>query len=350
MKNTMKTVLSAAMCLIAAVLPAACGGGSGSHVAPGTSATPASGAQGALRNVTISINIPGHTTASKRNVAYVGIGTQSAQFDVTPSGGTPAPSVVANCTTTCQATLGVPFGMDTFTVQLFNAPNAGGMVLSTGTTTQMISTATANAVNLTFNGVPVSVEMSPATQFTDGTGAAVALTVNALDADGNTIVAPGVFTQAITLSTDNVHVTVSPTSFPGPASGPFTATYDGTPFGVTTGVNFLAAIGSGSAMISGSTMINAVGGGLLVTPSTLNLTIGGTDGTVTASESGFGGAFSITEDTCTGPGNATISPSSGPGPSQAFTVHALTSTIGPGCSFDISDGTTAFPVTVFVSP
>jgi hypothetical protein len=186
-----------------------CGGGGHAAVVPApgmTSANP--GAQGAQSaTVTFSINIPGRSGAvgQKRKVAYVGAGTQSATFAATAqslsaptatnpspvptSVGTPVAAATVNCTATCQGTLsGVPVGMVSFTVNLYDQANGTGSVISTGTTSAVITTG-ANSIKLTFNGVPVTVQLSPAVSqiqvLNQPTSIPVAMTVQ--DADGNTI-------------------------------------------------------------------------------------------------------------------------------------------------------------------
>lgn len=125
-----------------------CGGsGGGNSVAPARNA----GGGTAAQSVVVTVNIPGRTPAGVRRTKYVGTGTQSAVFSVTLAGSTPAPNVTANCTTTCQATLSVLPGSNTFAVSLYDAANGSGNLLSTGSATQTIVAGT-NTVNLTFNG------------------------------------------------------------------------------------------------------------------------------------------------------------------------------------------------------
>jgi hypothetical protein len=89
-----------------------------------------------------------------------------------------------------------PIGSDTFTVKLYDGLSGSGNLLSTGSLTQTIAYQN-NTVSVTFNGVvaALTVALNP-TSVTVGTSTTVAVTVNALDADGNTIVGPGVYVDA----------------------------------------------------------------------------------------------------------------------------------------------------------
>jgi hypothetical protein len=128
-----------------------------------------------------------------------------------------------------------PLGSDTFTVKLYDGQNATGNLLSTGAVTQTISIDQANSVSVTFNGAvsALSVALNPSS-VASGASASVGVTVNALDADGNTIVAPGIFSDqngnpvTVTLSDSDASgaTQLSVTTLTQPTSG-ITLSYNG---------------------------------------------------------------------------------------------------------------------------
>jgi streptogramin lyase len=165
--------------------------------------------------VQVTIYIPAASpSAVHRAPQYVSASTKSVAITVTPSGGSAGIVTIANCSpvpppsiarapqaaaqgTVCTTQVPAPVGSDTFTMGLYDALNGVGNVLSTGTVTQTIVIDQLNTVSVVFNGVVASlaVILNP-TSVTVGTSNTVAVTVNALDADGNTIVGSGVYVNA----------------------------------------------------------------------------------------------------------------------------------------------------------
>jgi CubicO group peptidase (beta-lactamase class C family) len=187
--------------------------------------------------VQFQITVP-RASSFARRPAYISAATESASITVTPSGGT----TVVNCTNagSCSGTIAAPVGVDTFSVNLYDAQNAGGNLLSTGTVTQTIAAYQGNTVFITFNGVVASLSISlnptSVTVGTPDTGTnAISVTVNAIDADGNIIVGPGNYANVsgsqVTLSLSDSdasgHTSLSQTSLTQPTSG-ITLSYDGT--------------------------------------------------------------------------------------------------------------------------
>ena len=221
--------------ILACVLGVAgCGGRTAAvmpPVAPSAAKVPAKTAQ-----VQFSITVPRQSSGRFRSPRYVSAATQSASIAVTPSGGAPATPVVVNCTSVCSGQIAAPVGSDTFTMNLFDAPNGAGNLLSTGTLTQTIVIDQANTVNVTFNGVvkSLAVVLNPSS-VGSGAGSAIAVTVNALDAAGNVIVGPGGYADAngnaltVTLSDSDTSgaTKLSTTSLSGPTTG-ITLSYNGT--------------------------------------------------------------------------------------------------------------------------
>lgn len=325
------TLAALALVLFAAVL-VGCGGGGGHAVTlvPSGASTAAPGTSG-TQSVTISLNIPGRTTsAGRRNAAYIGAGTQAATFSATavvvtpmPSPGatsppvsapTPSASTAVNCTATCTATLtGIPYGMVTFAVTLYDQPlKAGqpqGNVVSAGSATVPVG-ATTTSVSLTFNGVPVAVQLNPvsnpianpspaATQTTQ-----VAMSVQ--DADGNTIVAaspqpsatPVPLSAPYTFTTSqSAHVTLSPSSV-STTGGMLTLTYDGAlPTGTLVKLySQNAAVNGGAALTAGSILIGASPGASASptpAPSPSAVSVAGTFPIIINNQTGIPGAVNV---------------------------------------------------------
>jgi len=350
MINTLRATIAT---LAAAAILAGCGGGGGGQSAAPHAAPQQTHTGPAAQSVTIKINIPGKSPAGKRRTKYVGMGTESADFSVQLAGASPSPTTTVNCTTTCQTTLAVFPGSNTFTVSLYDAPGGGtggGNLLSTGTTTQTIAAGT-NTVNLTFNGVPAAVEITfNPTSLPSGTAATATGAVTVVDADGNTIISPGGFVAPspgaspapIPLLSDQTYVTFTPSSLADPTVTSVTLNYDGTTVGSTTNVNISATINGAPSPVT-AFPITVGGAGVSLNPSSVTVSSGIPTATVTVTDTGYNGAFTIINDTCTGPGYTTISPLSGVGmgPSQVYTITWVMSAGGPPCSYGFSDGTTS---------
>lgn len=335
-----------------AAFAAGCGG-SGSNLAPTASVN--APAQQSPQSVTFTINIPGRSTSGVvRRAAYIGAGTQSASITVTPGSGvqgSSTPTTTVNCTTVCQATITAYPGSNTFTAKLYDGVAGGGNLLSSGSTVQTI-VAGSNTVHITFNGVPfaVAVVANP-TSLSSGTAGTTTLSVSALDADFNTIVAPGVYTQNITLASVSPHITLSSTTISGPGQT-VTANYDGTVVPCTTPEGITGTIGTVTGPAGAVIISNGPPCGLNASPLSLSVTAAAGSnhaGTVLVTEPGFAGTFTISTDTCTGPGYATISPSSGAGPSATFTITGVSSSGGLPCVYQFSDGTNTVTETVTVN-
>jgi len=228
-------VRTLALVAITALLVGCGGGGSMPGVITQPQPQPT---QQKTQNVSVSFTIvvPTASGAHTRRVPnYVSASTKSASIAV----GSATPTTV-NCTTTCSGSVSAPVGSDTFSVNLYDATNGSGSLLSTGTLTQTIVANQANSVNVTFNGVVNSLAVAIANVVSPGTAGSVGVTVNALDADGNTIVGPGVYVNAsgtpVTIALSNSDAsgnsTLSQTSITQPTSGielNYTAAFDANP-------------------------------------------------------------------------------------------------------------------------
>jgi streptogramin lyase len=265
----MKTFAVSSM-LALAMLCSGCGGSGGGTVPAKTSAqTPATAM------VAFKIVLPtAASNAQRRLPRYVSASTKSAAITVAPGGGGAGAPVIVNCTSVCTGQIAAPIGSDVFTVTLYDALNATGNLLSTGTLTQTIVMNQANSVNVTLDGVVASltVGLNPGA-VTAGTSAIVAVTVNALDADGNTIVGPGGYANAsgapLTINladSDSSGTThLSQSSLSAPTAG-ITLSYNGTTIPNPT----ITASASGAT--SGHALLTLSGGTGTITPFTTGIT------------------------------------------------------------------------------
>ncbi len=354
------------------------GGGSGAPPVPATAGNP----PGAMMNARVSIVIPLSGPASQRHPAYVSPSTQSLSVTVASvNGATPSPQASpvviplttsgtnAPCTTTsqglsCTVTVQVPIAKAVvLLIQTYASTNGTGTPLSTGSSPAVDTTQPNAAFNLTLGGIPNTITISGAGLSSGGTISfpadntthTLTLQISAKDAAGNTIIAPGSFATPIMLSVvtspagASSHITLSQTTItsPGPSGGStaVTVTYDGSP--ALTSAAVTASAGSASSVVSVNPLIVSPTG-----PQTLY--VGQTTPlTLTVSEAGYGGAFTVT-----GTGSpsspllvVTCSPSScsptSPGGSVAITFVPAAATSGATLAVQDASGTAiSIPYTV----
>ena len=198
-------------------------GSGGQSILPNAPSGPGAGSSSST-TASFVIQIPSKTSESsqakaQQKPAYVSPSTQS--ISISTSGGVPSPLApsepnlfVANLTPTsagCVAaagatpltcTLVVPVTATTgagnpvtFNVELWDAPGASGNPLSSATIVPAIKLNANNTIKVTLNGVVNSLQLTIATPNPPtGVAATIPLTINALDADGNIIIAPGSYT------------------------------------------------------------------------------------------------------------------------------------------------------------
>jgi hypothetical protein len=186
-----------ALLLVCIAAVSACGGGAVSTL----SSTPSGPAR--QSHALLSITIPAAKARSARGRNYVSAATASGSFAYP---GNPAPQTFAltpgspGCTTTadatsCKITVNAPVGdNEMLTVSLFDA---NGKTLSTVTTTATIVSGQTTPLTFTLDGVvsAISLAFNPPT-LPPGQSGTTAVVLNALDADGNTIIAPGGYADA----------------------------------------------------------------------------------------------------------------------------------------------------------
>lgn len=270
------------------------------------------------------------------------------QIGVTPGPSVSPPSPLTTtvpCTgSTCTATIGVFPGQNTFVVNLLDSASPPDL-LSTATTTQTIG-AGSNTVTLAFKGVPVAIAFAPnPVSFISGTSGNQVLTPTVLDATGNVI--SGMFSTPIPLAVSPTgYVTLNQTSLTT-STQTVTASYSGAAVACTLGgVAVLATNALGMQGPASAIGIYA-NGCVYLTPPSLQL-VAGTNQTETVYEPGFSGSFSVTLNSCSGPGYATATPVSATGPTATFNINALLSTGGVPCTFTFSDGTNTATLALIV--
>ncbi len=210
------------------------GSGAGNVVPQRPDAAGAATARRSVARLTMRVKIPHR----RRRPAYISSGTESivvhesgkllGTFNSTPS--SQGCSLVGS-TTQCRFTMGaIPGVARTIAVSAFSGLGGGGSVLSTGSVAQTIVAGKANTIAITLGGVPAALALTLSNPSpTEGTSASIALTVTAQDASGATIVAPGNYAHAITLSDSDTSgaTSLSSNTVTSPTANTVTVAYDG---------------------------------------------------------------------------------------------------------------------------
>ena len=204
------------LCLATIAMVSACAGNfrGGSSTIPNQ--PPGLGSGAALASFIVQIPSASGTSVARRR-GYASASTQS--ISVLASGGTPialaappANPFVANLTPTstgcvpaagatpltCTITAPVAAtGSVSFTLTLYDGLNATGNALSTAAISPVLTLNANNTIRVTLNGIVASLQLTIADPNPPvGTAGVFPLTVNALDADGNTIIGPGAYVDA----------------------------------------------------------------------------------------------------------------------------------------------------------
>ena len=197
MKRTAPSV-RALFALFAAIVTGCAGGGASLSQPPVSLATsaPAAGSKAASVAFTMHWTTASPTAASHRT--YVPSTAQSVTVSV--NGG--QTQYLNNPAT--QLTIAAPAGVDNFAFATYDEQNGEGNVLSSATVTQTVLAGTGNFVSATLNAVIASIGVSLANAaLPAGAAATTAVSVSALDADGNVIVGPGDYDTPIHLAIDD---------------------------------------------------------------------------------------------------------------------------------------------------
>lgn len=206
-------------------------------------AQPASSQQGAaefLIHIPYSSNSNSQQNSSgisgSKKLLYISSSTQSMTISVnsgnpTTVNLTPSSSncSTSNSTLTCTATVQAPVGNDTFDVATYDQPNGSGNLLSTATVPLTIVSGETETAPITLNGIIASFKLTLSNLTpTIGQSSTITLYVNALDADGNTIVGPGNYNNPISLtSSDSTDAALSTSSITSPSTSSVTINYKG---------------------------------------------------------------------------------------------------------------------------
>ena len=150
---------------------------------------------------------------------------------------------------TSKVTIDAPVGTDVFLIKAYDQLNAQGTVLSQAQVSQKIVAGKANTVSAVLNGVVGSMVLSLSNPSPiAGSATSSSLTVTAKDADGNVIVGPGDYDQAIHLSDSDAFATsLSGTLVTGPVSA-LTLSYNGN--SILSAVITASAVGVPSSTVS----------------------------------------------------------------------------------------------------
>lgn len=219
MRNQPKVV--AAAVLLGSAL-AACGGGGSSLPSATMPSAPSTPATTPKQSVSFTLTVPPSSSNAVRTRKYLPSQTQSFSIVETDNGGAPSAPVVQNtaqgspnCTTgtngtTCTVTVAANIGSDVFTVKAYDAPNAGGNLLASGTVAGTVQAGVANSFPLTLTGQVASVSLTTAEAFPK-VGSSTTIAVQAKDADSNTII--GTYNAPVTLSVNGANATLTQSSF-----------------------------------------------------------------------------------------------------------------------------------------
>ena len=158
---------------------------------------------------------------------------QGSQPSSTPTATVNVGATFAGCVTnsaqgqiTCEVTVTAPLGNQELEIVAMSGPNGTGNNL--GSVTQAVTVGSSNpTISLTLNGAPALIKLSLETPILAlGTAGTSVLDVDAYDATGALIVAPGSFTSPLTVTSDSTAVTLSPTSVTTPGTK-VTISYNG---------------------------------------------------------------------------------------------------------------------------
>ncbi|HET7813271.1 MAG TPA: hypothetical protein VFL13_02730 [Candidatus Baltobacteraceae bacterium] len=211
----------AAAVLLGSVL-AACGGGGSSLPSATTPSAPSTPATTPKQSVSFTLTVPPSSSSAVRTRKYLPSQTQSFSIVETDNGGAPGTPIVQNtapgspnCTsgpngTTCTVTVAANIGSDVFTVNAYDAPNAGGNLLASGTVAGTVKAGVANSFPLTLTGQVASVALTTTEAFPK-VGTSTVIAVQAKDADNNTII--GSYNAPVTLSVNGANATLTQSSF-----------------------------------------------------------------------------------------------------------------------------------------
>jgi streptogramin lyase len=357
----------------------ACGGNNGSvppthHVTPtatptaastvSPTATPSAAASSAAIVQSFSITIAAASSTSAiaaRHLRplYVSTNTASIRISVQSVDGVPSslpPTIAATtpgapgCSSTaagltCLVSASAVTGKDVFAIATYASANGTGTPLATTKVVATVSRVPAPPIALSLGGVPASLAFVPATLplVNDGAIHRYAVTVDAVDASGATIVGASTYASGIALAiaNDPTHaLSLSTASVTAPGNV-VTVTFDGSK-SLTEASITATATGASAATLAAAP--------ITLSPSSLFVYDNQTGGVAaTVSQSGFKGTFTAALAT---PGDGSVAVTTGPLGSGSATISVIPKTIFDVTSLEVNNGTYAgmLPVTIAPQP
>jgi hypothetical protein len=245
-------LLFAALC-IALTACSGAGSGAGAILPAAQKTAPAR----AMAHASFVVHVPAKTSTTSSKPQYVSPSTAQISISVNGAAATVSPlnPTASGCTAgssgfTCTVNVAAPVGSDAFAVSLLDADNT---VLSSITIDETVVSGTSNTFGIVLDGVIASLTIALATSAPPANGQAqqIALTVNGIDADGNTIMGPGNYSSPIQITdSDTSGITTLSASGSSPAT-----TLSITAPGTAVTVNY-----SGAALPGGATFTASVPG------------------------------------------------------------------------------------------
>jgi len=264
-------VLGVSVVVLATVV--GCGGSGTGMTTSAPAATSATSFVGGAAILTIP-NIATGTSARARHAQFVSPSAVSVGIAI--NGGTALYANVASgsplCTAgptsrTCSIPLSAPVGNDTFAASLYDAPNGSGTLLGSGSGMQTVVFGTPFNVIVSLSPVPATgtgvVTYASGTSFILGTAGTATVTFTVSDPDGNVIPtsSPVPYSPALSLTSSDPNITVSPTSWSGPPQA-ITLAYNGAASVASTVTISLSAgstaVAKAIANVSGSTQVSCL--------------------------------------------------------------------------------------------
>jgi streptogramin lyase len=289
--------------LIALLVLCACGGGGSSSFVPSATPTPAgTNAPSSPDTVSFVINVPAASTSTAKRSSYVSPSTGSIAFALESVNGTPsstAPTIAAISATaagcraaqsgySCTISVAAPAGNDVFSITTYQSANGTGTVLASTTLAATVSASSSPNITLSLGGIPAAVSFSPARLplVNDGNVHRFAVTLNAADASGATIVGASTYQSPVSLQIENdpagaLSLSTASVSQPGTV--------------VTVTYNSGKPLSNGSIVASDNAMTAAtlVAAPLTIDPSPVTMFDTASATGVTLTEAGFSGSYTV---------------------------------------------------------
>lgn len=320
---------------------AACSGNSQTLPSSGPSSTALDAVMKKTGIVRFAIDIPDAKKTLNRAPQYVSPSTQSVSvhaagavksFDLTAS----SPGCSANKKTAsldCTVTLVLPVGSQTIAAALFAGLKGEGDALASGTAKATVIAGGAKLIVIPFDGIvstaTVLLNSKPEATLPAGTPATLKVTVDAYDAKGNLITAPGHYASPVGLKSSDALPKLSASSVSTP-DAKVTLEYSGGAVASKV-TSTIAPSVDGKPDVKGAAVLSISPGGPAVKPGSLTFTTAASQ-TFTVEEIGYDGSLTAASSAAS---TATVSPGSADGPKATFTVTPVN---GGAATITVRDG------------